>query len=1094
MKKRRLSQNLILISLSIGLLLGWGMGAQALIIPHSPGYTEDFESIDPPDWPSGWTADGNFVTYNISYCTNAAMIKAGTGESTYTTDTFDFRGLTLTNFDFQVMRAGTTTGDVKFQYSIDGGAYSDLTTVIDVGALPVDQTYYSATDGTYGSLVAGALTAISESNNVVFKCIGNRSEGKVITDEIIWTTTGTYPYPTVTTQDASSIGTTTATLNCDFTMGEEISVDVYFQWGESSGSITDNETTYTPYGVAGSHTATPSFSKKTKYQFRGVVEYDSDHAYGDIKTFQTHPEAGENYLYNEFFDDITGSDPDEYTWGNRGERTTDPDEVLVGEASFAHEPYSDERYLKQLGKDLEVGKTYYVVVWAKGTGKVKVGVEHAGGIDESGVTDLDGADWTKISHSYVIGAGEGTTNGGIAIGLTRHAATGERLILGAAWLSDGEPPGGWLATKFSVVTEHSGTETAGTTFSVTVTAQRQDDTTVTDYTGSHYITWTWNATAIGVNDPTKPADGNQTFANGVATVSGFTLYNAGETPWIKADDGAINGTSTNIAVDPDNPNKLDFTTPPSDAAIVGFPFATQPKVSVKDTYGNVTPAAIGTVILALHAGAGALLPNDALTEDVVSGVASYSGIYYDTGETIQIDADSSAGYTSAISISIEVTDNNLPLINITESPVPSWKRGDWEISYTLIDADSHSCTGYPEYSTTGDEIDWHTASTDPASEESIGTPGEKTITWATATDLPTTEDDTVYFRMKANDGADDGSYGYMGDTASSPGTPFGIDNVVPSGLADFKASSATSTSITFSWTACTESYFSHYEIWYGKDQTKVQDKDNTGSPEGATKKEETDIDTSSTIVTGLTSPNIYYAKIWAMDNAGNETTSPSGTASVSVGLADVQESESKSSSSKLTWTPFTPSDKDFLRYRIYYGTNRTEVENKATSYWDDSNDVDLATRATTSTTITGLSGGTTYYIQLWGVYSSSPDTEVSTPVVTITTPAAAKEEAKSTSEKWGCFIATAAYSSGTDSHRFITDSHRSQIIVLQRFRDEHLLTNSLGKAFVRFYCRFSPPVARFISDKEPLKAMVRFYLKPIVWGAKRIVKEGRSDD
>jgi hypothetical protein len=70
----------------------------------------------------------------------------------------------------------------------------------------------------------------------------------------------------------------------------------------------------------------------------------------------------------------------------------------------------------------------------------------------------------------------------------------------------------------------------------------------------------------------------------------------------------------------------------------------------------------------------------------------------------------------------------------------------------------------------------------------------------------------------------------------------------------------------------------------------------------------------------------------------------------------------------------------------------------------------------------------------------------------------------------GCFIATAAYGS----------YESKEVKVLRIFRDEYLLTNKWGKAFVRFYYRHSPEIARFISDKPALKALVRAALKPFL--------------
>ncbi len=56
--------------------------------------------------------------------------------------------------------------------------------------------------------------------------------------------------------------------------------------------------------------------------------------------------------------------------------------------------------------------------------------------------------------------------------------------------------------------------------------------------------------------------------------------------------------------------------------------------------------------------------------------------------------------------------------------------------------------------------------------------------------------------------------------------------------------------------------------------------------------------------------------------------------------------------------------------------------------------------------------------------------------------------------------------------------------VLRRFRDRHLLTNPPGRAFVRFYYRHSPPVARFIAEHEYLRTATRAALTPVVFAVK----------
>jgi hypothetical protein len=81
---------------------------------------------------------------------------------------------------------------------------------------------------------------------------------------------------------------------------------------------------------------------------------------------------------------------------------------------------------------------------------------------------------------------------------------------------------------------------------------------------------------------------------------------------------------------------------------------------------------------------------------------------------------------------------------------------------------------------------------------------------------------------------------------------------------------------------------------------------------------------------------------------------------------------------------------------------------------------------------------------------------------------AAAEVAKETGM---CFIATAAYCTPA----------AAEIDVLRQFRDEFLLQNPPGRAFVNLYYDVSPPVADFISEHEVLRTVVRGgFVDPVV--------------
>ena len=70
----------------------------------------------------------------------------------------------------------------------------------------------------------------------------------------------------------------------------------------------------------------------------------------------------------------------------------------------------------------------------------------------------------------------------------------------------------------------------------------------------------------------------------------------------------------------------------------------------------------------------------------------------------------------------------------------------------------------------------------------------------------------------------------------------------------------------------------------------------------------------------------------------------------------------------------------------------------------------------------------------------------------------------------GCFIATAAYGSLMEPH----------VKILRDFRDRFLIENNIGKVFVKFYYKHSPPIADFIAKHDSLRATVRISLLPVV--------------
>jgi len=128
-------------------------------------------------------------------------------------------------------------------------------------------------------------------------------------------------------------------------------------------------------------------------------------------------------------------------------------------------------------------------------------------------------------------------------------------------------------------------------------------------------------------------------------------------------------------------------------------------------------------------------------------------------------------------------------------------------------------------------------------------------------------------------------------------------------------------------------------------------------------------------------------------------------------------------------------------YKIYYGTSSGNYT------------ASLDAGSATSALVSGLQEGVTYFFSAVAYDASNNESGFSNEI-TYAVPAAAAASAGGESSSGGgaCFIATAAYGSFMEP----------EVLLLRRFRDDHLLTNAPGKIFVSLYYSLSPPLADFI--------------------------------
>ncbi len=145
--------------------------------------------------------------------------------------------------------------------------------------------------------------------------------------------------------------------------------------------------------------------------------------------------------------------------------------------------------------------------------------------------------------------------------------------------------------------------------------------------------------------------------------------------------------------------------------------------------------------------------------------------------------------------------------------------------------------------------------------------------------------------------------------------------------------------------------------------------------------------------------------------------------------------------------------------------------------WDfDGNGTYDATTATNPVSYTYTNTGT--YTARVRVTDNQGATAMGETNITVTRPSSESPSTNTSSQSGGggCFIATAAYGSYLDPH----------VMVLREFRDKYLLTNTIGRIFVKLYYKTSPPIAEFISKHEMLRTIIRILLTPAVLGIKNI--------
>lgn len=175
---------------------------------------------------------------------------------------------------------------------------------------------------------------------------------------------------------------------------------------------------------------------------------------------------------------------------------------------------------------------------------------------------------------------------------------------------------------------------------------------------------------------------------------------------------------------------------------------------------------------------------------------------------------------------------------------------------------------------------------------------------------------------------------------------------------------------------------------------------------------------------------------------------------------------------------------DFNLYKVIYEPFLSAPYTSITGITLDTNNYNLPIGATHNSVVTATySNGSSHDVTSYSAFQSSNSNiarvdsnglvtgvSVGDTVITATYGDQTAQAAVTVNKVDECFIATAAYGS----------KFEPSVKLLRNFRDEFLLTNSLGESFIKFYYKHSPPIAHFIAGNELLKFSVRVLLTPIV--------------
>jgi hypothetical protein len=223
------------------------------------------------------------------------------------------------------------------------------------------------------------------------------------------------------------------------------------------------------------------------------------------------------------------------------------------------------------------------------------------------------------------------------------------------------------ATAASFTVGNPGTRTAGTAFSVSVTALDPYGNTATGYSGSKTLTFSGPSNSPNNSAPTYP--GSVTFTSGVGTPT-ITLVDAQSTT-LTVTQGSVSGTSTSFTVNGAG-TASSFTVSNPGTQTAGSAF--NETITAIDAYGNTATGYTGSQTLTFSGPSNSpdgTTPSYPGSVTFAAGVGTASVTLVDAQSTSLTATKGSATGNSGSFTVLAAAQASLGLTNITVAPVPA---------------------------------------------------------------------------------------------------------------------------------------------------------------------------------------------------------------------------------------------------------------------------------------------------------------------------------------------------------------------------------------------------------------------------------------